>query len=239
MLTLGGCLLRQGRSQKAYFRETIDRIRDTHVAILKVEKLLSRLHISCRGKIAIGKAWPVLPLLSGIVLIALLWLTLAVCAADYSEYEIKAAYLYKFSEYVEWPPDVFPDDKAPFSIGILGKDPFGRVLDDTIKGKKVQGRGIVIKRSNEAKDLTGCQMVFVSPPEDSQMKDSLGAFDELPVLTVGESEEFGRQRGMIRFVLVESNVRFEINADSARKAGLKISSQLLKLAKTQDAEEGP
>ena len=162
----------------------------------------------------------------------------SVFAADYSEHEIKAAYLYKFSEYVEWPKEVFPDDNAPFTIGILGTDPFGSVIDDAVKEKKAQGRSILIKRATAPKELTECQMVFVGPSEDSQMKESLSAFEGRGVLTVGESGEFMQQGGMIRFVLVENNVRFEINVDSAHKAGLKISSQLLKLAKTVHAEGG-
>lgn len=159
-------------------------------------------------------------------------------AADYSEHEIKAAYLYKFSEYVEWPKEVFPDDNAPFTIGILGTDPFGSVIDDAVKEKKAQGRAIVVKRATVAKELAECQTVFFGSSEDSQMKESLSAFEGRGVLTVGESDEFMQQGGMIRFVLVENNVRFEINVDSAHKAGLKISSQLLKLAKTVHSEGG-
>lgn len=145
------------------------------------------------------------------------------------EYQIKAAFLYNFARFVEWPPAAFAGPDAPLQLGILGEDPFGPALDDLARSETVQHRRLVVRRSRRAEDLRGCQLVFVSRSELAA--DILPGLGGSPILTVGDAEGFARQGGMIDFYLDANRVRFEINSEAARRGGLRISSQLLSLGR--------
>ncbi len=147
-----------------------------------------------------------------------------------SEYEVKAAFLYNFTRFVEWPPAARPDPGAPFVIAILGRDPFGSVLDETVAGKTVAGRPIAVHRVVRADDCRDAQIVFVSPSERSNTAAILKALERPGVLTVGDTDGFAQQGGAINFTVQARRVRFEINPSVAEQARLKMSSQLLKLA---------
>ena len=151
--------------------------------------------------------------------------------ADFKEYEVKAAFLFHFAEFVEWPDAVFPDADAPITIGVLGDDPFGAVLDQIVEGKTVHQRKVVIKRSKQVEDLKGCQILFVSKSEAARDEQILASLGDASILTVSEVDGFTRHGGIASFYLDGSRVRFEINNDVAKRHGLKISSQLLSLAK--------
>lgn len=148
-----------------------------------------------------------------------------------TEYEVKAVFLYNFAKFVEWPGVAGDAPNEPFVIGILGEDPFGKVLDETLRGKTVNGRTVVIARLLRAKDARGCHIVFISGSESRHLHSIFESLQGSNVLTVGETEGFARQGGAINFTLEESRVRFEINIEAAQRAGLKISSKLLSLAK--------
>ncbi len=148
------------------------------------------------------------------------------------EYAIKAAYLYNFGYYVAWPENTFADDQAPFAIGVLGADPFGDVLDEIARTKKIAGRQIVIKRFASMEDYQPCHILFVT--SSARAADSLAAIQKAhfyPVLLVGESPGFAEQGGTINFFIEENRVRFEVNMEVAKQEQLKISSKLLSLAK--------
>ncbi len=147
------------------------------------------------------------------------------------EYQIKAAYLYNFAKFVEWPAQRFADDQAPLVIGISGKDPLGEELQAIARDHKINGRSIVIKQVATAAEAGGVHLLFISDGEDSRMPEMLAGLKETAVLTVGESDKFIAAGGIINFVREADKVRFEINAGAAERAGLKISAQLLKLAK--------
>lgn len=149
----------------------------------------------------------------------------------YSESEVKAAYLYKFSGFVDWPDTVFSSDKAPFLIGVLGDDPFQSILDKTIEGKKAKDHPVAAKRSNIPSDLKECHIVFISASEKNRIESIIAEFATEPVLTVSDSEDFVKQGGVIGLVNIDDKIRFEVNLDAAKKAGLKISSQLLDVAR--------
>jgi hypothetical protein len=160
----------------------------------------------------------------------LLLLVLLVAAQEpVPEYKLKAAFLYNFATYVEWPKDAFPDPRAPFRVGVCGKDPFGPILEDTFRGKTVGGRPIVVNRSPDAADLRTCQLVFVPATEGTSR--ALKALDGARALTVGEREGFAAENGCVNFYLEGQRVRFEINVAAAKRAELKISSKLLRLAR--------
>jgi hypothetical protein len=152
------------------------------------------------------------------------------------EYQIKAAFLYNFVQFVKWPPDAFTSPGAPLSIGILGDDPFDGALEDTIHGEAVDGHKLVVMHSHSLDDLRGCQLIFVARSEEGQMVQILSTTGPRPVLTVSEIQSFAENGGDIDFYIAEGKVRFEINAGAARHAGLKISSQLLALGRIVGGE---
>lgn len=158
-------------------------------------------------------------------------LTSSAQMAATKEYQIKAAFLFNFAQFVDWPPAAFPNPDSPFRIGILGDDPFGPALDQTIQGETIHNRKLIIQRSQRAEDLKDCNLVFISRSEKGRMGEILPKFNAGVILTVSEVEGFTRRGGIINFYLEGNKVRFEINPAAAQREGLKISSQLLSLGK--------
>lgn len=146
------------------------------------------------------------------------------------EYQVKAACLYNFAKFVDWPPAAFPDQKSPIVFGILGEDPFGNVLEGFIKNKTINGRTLTIKRSRRVEDLKNCQILFISRSEQARLAQILTALKGLNILTVSDTEEFLADGGIINFKMQGDKVRFEVNLATAQRAALKISSELLELA---------
>jgi hypothetical protein len=153
------------------------------------------------------------------------------------EYKIKAAFLFNFTKFVEWPDHALRDASAPFVLAVLGDDPFGDALD-SLKGKTVQGRPLVIRRATSLEDLGRFHMLFVASAERSRLASVLPAAEAMHALTVGDSPGFRSQGGMIQLVRDGDRVAFEINLDASRRAGLKISSKLLALAKAVSGRDG-
>jgi hypothetical protein len=145
------------------------------------------------------------------------------------EYAIKAAYLYQFSSFIAWPPESVSDPGTPFCICVLGSDPFGPLLD-SLERKTVQGREVAIRRMPQLQEPAGCHILFVSASEAPRVDRILEALGTQPIVTVGDLPGFAQAGGIIEFVRHQNNIRFTINLDSARRAGLKISSKLLSLA---------
>lgn len=149
---------------------------------------------------------------------------------NYKEYQIKAAFLYNFTQFIEWPTNAFPEAGSPLKIGILGNDPFGKTLDDLIRDEKVNGHPLTVSRHRRVEEVKGCHILFVSQSEASRIDDILQALKDRPILTVGESENFARSGGMIRFITEKNKTRLRINATAAKDANLIISAKLLRLA---------
>lgn len=166
-----------------------------------------------------------------LILLFLLWSPPPSGAGAPSEYQVKAAFLYKFARFVEWPAASFADPKSPLVIGILGEDPFGPMLDQAIAGKLVQGRPLQILRLARLDQPPPCHILFVGRPQEPNLAPIFALLGNRSVLTVGETDAFTRAGGMIRLLVSGQNVFFEINTEAAQHAGLKISSQLLKLAR--------
>jgi len=128
----------------------------------------------------------------------------------------------------------FAQSDSPIVIGILGTDPFGNLIDRIVENKKIGARGIVVKRlkwGTDLKDLKECKILFVGASEKAHLDDLVQIVKSLPILTVGETPGFAERGGVIRFVLEDNRVRFEINVEAARQADLTISSRLLTLAR--------
>jgi len=165
-----------------------------------------------------------------VALIALLLAAIAAAGSDVPEYDLKAAFLYNFVKFVEWPPAAFAGQGTPLSLCVLGEDPFGGSLDAVVRGERVGARGLVVQRPDGLDDLDACHVLFVSRSERKRLAKVLARVQGQPVLTVADMEGFLRAGGVINFVQEDSRVRFLINTEAAERGGLRISSKLLRLA---------
>jgi len=154
-----------------------------------------------------------------------------------SDYQIKAAYLYYFSTFVDWPPETFSRSGDTLIIGVLGEDPFGKVLDETMQGKTVNARRLIVKRFQSLKDARESQILFISSSEREHLASILKALEGSTVLTVGETERFASSGGQIGFRMEDRKVRFDINVAAVGHARLKISAQLMKLGRIVEGSE--
>ncbi len=149
-----------------------------------------------------------------------------------TEYQVKAAFLYNFPKFVQWPASAIPKRSSPIIIGVFGANPFGDELDRLVKDRTINEHPIEIKQSRKPDELRSCHLVFVSQGEGKRLPELFAALKGASVLTVGESAKFADLGGIINFVVEAGKLRFEIDGDSASRARLRISAQLLKLAKT-------
>jgi len=154
------------------------------------------------------------------------------------EYQVKAAFLFNFLQFVEWPAATFPAADSPLSIGILGDDPFGPALDAIVRDESVHGRRLVILRSLRPEDLQACHLLFICKSEQRRVDGILSRLTDRPVFTVSEINGFARQGGIVALYADGRKIRFEINMSAARRADLKLSSQLLELGRIVGAETG-
>jgi hypothetical protein len=153
------------------------------------------------------------------------------------EYQIKAAFLFNFAQFVTWPPDAFTNAAAPFRIGILGEDPFGAFLDETVRNEKVNGHPLVVQRYRSAKDIKDCQILFVSRSESRRVKRILADLKDRNILTVGDMEDLVESGGIIRFSTEKNKIHFQVNLEAAKNANLTISSKMLRLAEIVTPEK--
>jgi hypothetical protein len=149
--------------------------------------------------------------------------------ADQAEQGIKSGFIYNFTKYIDWPASAF-DRSNTLVIGIVGKDSLGGLLEKAVEGKTTGGRRLVVRHLRWSDDLAQAYVLFV-PEGEMGNAAQLDRLKSRPVLTIGETAGFARRHGIINFVIESERVRFEINADAARAAGLKISSKLLTLGK--------
>ena len=175
-----------------------------------------------------GDAFRLCLVLTALVLMLLVCSDGRLGAQTANEYEVKAAFLYKFASFVEWPPS---SRATPLCIGVLGQDPFGAALDEVVKGKFINNREFSIKRFKSGKDAAACHIIFISASEKNRVRAILDSLAGRSILTVSDVPGFCRGGGMIDFELLDQKVRFEINPEAAERAGLKVSSKLLSVAK--------
>ncbi len=151
--------------------------------------------------------------------------------SEFSEYEIKAGFIYNFAKFVEWPGEISRDDKKALTLCISGTNPFGNSIA-TISNKTIQSRRLEVRTLGKNRDFKGCNLVFINSSEKELLPQLFEALGNSPVLTIGDGKGFAQNGVMINLVMEENKVRFEINTGSARRARISISSKLLKLAKT-------
>lgn len=144
-------------------------------------------------------------------------------------YRIKAAFLRNFAHYVTWPNSAFGSSDAPWHVGVLGADPFGKTLETTFQGRREQGRAFEIYRADTLEELPSCQIVFIAYKDAARRRLALAALKNKPVLTVGESPDFLKEGGILRFQ-VNDRVLMSVNLDQARSASLGIPTRMLEVS---------
>jgi hypothetical protein len=148
------------------------------------------------------------------------------------EYEVKAAFLFHFAQFVDWPSETFKSDTSPLTYCTIGEDPFQGALEASLNGKTVGARHLRVTHIKQAQEIPECQILFIGGMEKKRMSNVLASIRGTPVLTVGDADHFVNEGGVIGFSLEEKKIRFEINLNAATEAKLKISAKLLALAKT-------
>jgi len=165
---------------------------------------------------------------------AIVWLLIAGSSAlgqqKPNEYQVEAAYLYNFGRFVEWPNKGAIAQTSPFTICVLGEDPFGQALDTTLAGETIGKQRVAARRISSPQMSTDCQILFISSSETKRLNQIIEALDKSAVLTVSDIPQFSQRRGMIQFVLEGNRIRFEVNLTATQRAGLTLSSELLKVA---------
>jgi len=146
------------------------------------------------------------------------------------EYQIKAVFLFNFAQFVSWPKKSFASPEEPFCIGILGDDPFGAFLDETVQGEKVESHPLVIERYRTIEDIKKCQILFISKSEKNQTDKIFAYLKDRNVLTVGDTDGFLEDGGIITFSTKENKIHLKINPKAAKRVNLSISSKVLRLA---------
>ncbi|MGC1524213.1 MAG: YfiR family protein [Steroidobacteraceae bacterium] len=151
-------------------------------------------------------------------------------AAAPSEDQVEAVFVFNFAHFVEWPPQSFAAPSDPFIIGILGSDPFGAHLDEVVRGEQINGHPLQVQRFRSLADVGPCQILFIDRSENERIGQILAALNGRSILTVSQADGAAEHGVMIQFAVENSRVRLRINVDSARAAGLTISSNLLRAA---------
>jgi hypothetical protein len=156
------------------------------------------------------------------------------------EYQVKAAFLFNFCRFVEWPASSFPGPAAPIVIGVLGDDPFGSALDDIVHDETVRGRTLVVKHDLKVEDIPQCHLLYIAKSARDRLTDIFAAATPQAVLIVSDIDQFAHRGGMIGFYLEGKKIRFEINVALAQQHTLKLNAQLLSLGKivNADADKG-
>jgi hypothetical protein len=170
---------------------------------------------------------------------ALLWcaLALARAAPPPSEYQVKAAYLFNFGQFVEWPAQAWDSPTAPFVICVIGSDPFGTALDDVARGEALGGHPLVVRRFTDPEDVKGCQILFIGRSEAGRIGQTLQPLQGRSVLTVTDIEGADKQGAMIVLRNDNNHIRMRINLGAAKAGHLVISSKLLRPAEVVGTDE--
>ena len=153
------------------------------------------------------------------------------------EYQIKAVFLFNFAQFVEWPPAAFAGANSPIVIGVLGEDPFGGYLDETVRGEKVENRPLEVQRYRKVDEIKTCHVLFISRSETDRLEQILVSLKNRSILIVGDVDDLARRGGMIRLATAQNKIRLLVNVEAAKAANLTISSKLLRSAEVMTASK--
>ena len=171
-----------------------------------------------------GGAWKILL----VVFLVAAWFPTRLLAQVFKEYDLKAAFLYHLTQFVEWPPEAFSAAEDPLVIGVLGTDPFGKTLNEIVRDEVVKNRKLIVQQYRNKEEIKGCHILFISQSEGERLDEILSALKGRHILTVGDTEGFAQRGGMVRFITEKNKIRLRINMDSVKAASLSISSKLLR-----------
>lgn len=146
------------------------------------------------------------------------------------EYQVKAVFLFNFTRFVDWPPSAFRSADAPLVIGVLGDDPFGRSLDEAVRGENAHNHPVRVQRYRTVAEVNDCHVLFIARSEEGRIDSILTALRGKPILTVSDVEDFTPRGGMVRFFSEHNRIRLRINLDAARESNLTLNSNLLRAA---------
>jgi hypothetical protein len=172
------------------------------------------------------------------LLLALLCASAAHGQKQASEVSLKSAFLYKFIYYAEWPEQALGAVADPIAICVIGQDAFAEVLEGAVHGRTSHEHPVVVRRLDGSTEVSGCHVLFVGSLESARMEQIIARVSAQPTLTIGDAEGFARRGGMINFTRRGARLGFEINRGAVRRAGLNLSSQLLKLAELVPDDSG-
>lgn len=165
-----------------------------------------------------------------ILLLILPAIFLSAQAPPAREYQVKAVFLFNFTQFVEWPPSAFSSSGAPLVIGILGKDPFGPYLQEAVSGEKVNGHPLVIQHYNNLQELRECHLLFINQAAINKPGQLMEGVKGRSILLISDDSNFLNQGGMINFFTKNNKIQIQINPETVKAANLTISSKLLRLA---------
>ena len=145
------------------------------------------------------------------------------------EYQVKAVFLYNFTQFVEWPSSSFSSDQAPMVIGILGPDPFGSYLEETATGEKINGHPLLVQHYNIIEEVGACHVLFINVADKNKRGQTMTKLKGRNILTVSDASDFLEQGGMVRFFTRQGKIKLQVNLEETKAANLVISSKLLRL----------
>lgn len=181
--------------------------------------------------------------------IAILFFTISLCVfgsvyglhaqtGASKEYRVKAAFLFNFTQFVEWPSAAFNGPNSPFVIGILGDDPFGNYIDETVANEKIGGHPLIVQRYRDLRDMKNCHILFLNGSDPEKVREYLLVINKY-TLTVSDADNFMRAGGIIRLITENNRIRIQVNPDAARTAELSISAKLLRVSDIFDPKSQP
>jgi len=146
------------------------------------------------------------------------------------EYKLKAVFLFNFTQFIEWPPASFENGDSPLVIGVLGANPFGSYLEQTVSGEKVNGHPVAVQYYSNEKEAAQCHILYINITESKKRKEIIEALKGQSVLTVADAPDFTKSGGMIRFFTSTNKIKLQINPEASKEGKLMLSSKLLRLA---------
>jgi hypothetical protein len=146
-------------------------------------------------------------------------------------YQLRAVFLFRFTQFVDWPADAFATPESPITIGILGEDPFGDALALAIKGETAHGRSLQIVHFRRVEEVKNCHVLYICESESSRIQKIMQVLDNRPILTVSDIDGFARDyKGIVRFLASQNKIVFRINPEEAKAARLVLDARLLRMA---------
>lgn len=146
------------------------------------------------------------------------------------EYQIKAVFLFNFTQFVDWPASAFENDHSPIIIGVIGENPFGTYLAQTVSDEKVDNHPMEVQYYKNEEDIKSCHILFVNIRETKKLEQVLAALQGRHVLTVSDHPDFLKLGGIIKFVTINNKIKLQINMDACKENKMALSSKLLRLA---------